>query len=75
MWDCIAEAFKANLPYNLDLWIFGIVIGCVVGAVAGAILAGPVGVGAAIAVCAAAVGITLIGSALVALAQAVWDCL
>ena len=74
MWDCIKAAFRENLPYNLDLWIFGIVIGCVVAGVVG-LLGGPVVAGALLVGCLGAVGITLAGSAIVALAQAVWDCL
>ena len=74
MWDCIAEAFRANLPYNLDYWVFGIIIGCVVAGVVG-LLGGPVVAGALAVGCLAAVGLTVAGSALVALGQAIWDCI
>ena len=74
MWACVKEAFRANLPYNLDLWVLGILIGCVVAGIVG-LVGGPVVAGALVAGCLAAVGITVVGSVLVALGQAVWDCL
>ena len=35
MWNCVKEAFKANLPHNLDFWLLGILIGCVVAGMVG----------------------------------------
>lgn len=74
MWSCVKEAFKANLPYNLDFWLLGILIGCVVAGIVG-LLGGPVVAGALVAGCLIAVGVTAVGSVIVALGQAVWDCL
>lgn len=34
MWDCIKEVSRSNLPYNLDYWTLGLVIGCVVAGIA-----------------------------------------
>lgn len=73
MWDCIKTGFKNNLPVNLDLWLLGILIGCIIAGVFGAV-GGPVGAAAVLVACLAALGITLVGSAIIAAAQAVWDC-
>ena len=70
---CVGAAFNENLPESLGWWIMGIIIGCLVAGIIAAVT--PLTLAAVVAGCALVVGVTLGGSALVALAKAVWDCI
>ena len=76
MYECVKAAFAAHFPDwdTLGWWAIGILIGCVVAGIIGA-LGGPFGVAAVIAGCLIVLGLTLVGTALLSLAQAIWDCI
>jgi len=73
MWDCIKEVFRSNLPYNLDYWTLGLVIGCVVAGIASLLPGGPAGL-AFLAGCLGMIGITVGLSLLGALVVSIIEC-
>jgi len=74
MWECVKAAFVRNFP-DLSWWLLSVLIACILVGIAGGIATGGTALPLILAGCAAVAGISIVGSALVALAAAIWDCL
>lgn len=73
--DCVGETVSSFIPDDLSWWLVSVLIACLVTALIGGVVTGGTALPVIIAGCAAVIGISIVGPALLGLAAGLLSCL